>query len=106
MEISFSPMESHMPFMLQHFNIPKSVVSAPLAGVRSGDVLVVNPHLMLAFGPNLEAQENLILQVNVVPQAGVADLSVPSWIKGWRSSRSSIHFGASAVFPPLHTTRR
>lgn len=74
------------------------------SSIVAGDVLVLNPHLLLAFGPNLTAAPELVYRVNVVSQSAKPFLGSPSWIRGWRSLPQEVCFAAPKVFPPLHRT--
>lgn len=74
------------------------------SSIVAGDVLVVDPHLLLAFGPNLTSRPEVVYRVNVVSQSTKPFMGSPSWIRGWRSLPQEVNFAAPKVFPPLEST--
>lgn len=112
----FSPFllsETHVPFQLQQFSFAKELqakslispkpynVDSPPTSIRAGDVVVVDPHMMFAFGPNYTTQPELLYRVNVVSESAVPYMRSPSWIRGWRSLPHEVDFTSSVVFPKL-----
>lgn len=74
------------------------------SSIAAGDVLIVDPHLLLAFGPNLTACPEVVYRINVVSQSTKPFMGSPSWIRGWRSLPQEVNFAAPKVFPPLEST--
>lgn len=102
--LSFIPMESHMPFMTKHFSFGDEVVGRPLTMLRKGDVVVVNPFMMIGFGPNLLMDERVVWKLNVVSAESQPCLRLPSWVQSWRTSPQQVNFKAATVFPRLHAS--
>lgn len=72
--------------------------------IAAGDVLIVDPHLLVAFGPNLTASPEVVYRLNIVSETAKPFMGSPSWIRGWRSLPQEVSFGARTVFPPLNGT--
>lgn len=102
LELRFSPLESHIPHMTQHFRLGDDAVSEPLTGVMPGDTIVLDPHTMIGFGPNLSGDSNVVYRANVVSRSSTPSLQCLSWLVGWRSSPSRVKFSADVVFPRLY----
>lgn len=111
----FMPHEAHIPFALQQFCFDRSVVGRSLlpvgggdgktagtSGISPGTVMVVDPHIMMAFGPNLGWESEVVYRLNVVSEGALPFLAAPSWIRGWRSLPREVHFASPVVFPPLY----
>ncbi|GET92895.1 hypothetical protein, conserved [Leishmania tarentolae] len=111
----FAPMEADIRDQLRCFQFDSSVVGQPLlramAGSSSttdtpvidrGTVMVVDPHLMMAFGANMTSQNEVIYRINVVSENARPHLMAPSWIRGWRAMPQEIHFASPVVFPQLY----
>ncbi|KPA86447.1 putative mitochondrial hypothetical protein [Leptomonas pyrrhocoris] len=118
----FAPMEADVRDQLRFFEFDASVVGEPLiptkAGLSSssaplpsppaspigpGSVMVVDPHLMMAFSANLTSQSEVIYRLNIVAENARPYLPAPSWIHGWRTMPQQVNFASPAVFPPLYT---
>lgn len=111
----FAPMESDTRDQLRHFDFDASVVGESLVAlptthsstaaspplIEAGTVMVVDPHLMMAFGPNMTDQSEVIYRLNVVSAKAKPFMSAPSWIRGWRTMPQEVSFASPAVFPPL-----
>ncbi|KAG5492795.1 hypothetical protein JKF63_01375 [Porcisia hertigi] len=111
----FSPMEADMRDQLRRFQFDGSVVGQPLLAstaassgaadapvIGPGTVMVVDPHLMMAFGSNMTTQSEVIYRINVVAENARPLLMAPSWIRGWRTMPREVHFASPVVFPPLY----
>lgn len=110
----FLPMEADMRDQLRRFHFDDPVVAVPLLSTAPsatdssapllcpGTVMVVDPHLMMAFGPNLTSDKCLVYRINVVSEDARPFLSAPSWIRGWRTVPREVSFSAPVVFPPLY----
>ncbi|CAJ1993189.1 hypothetical protein conserved [Leishmania donovani] len=111
----FAPMEADVRDQLRRFQFDASVVGQPLlaamAGPSSapaapvigpGTVMVVDPHLMMAFGGNMTPQSEVLYRINVVAENARPHLMAPSWIRGWRTMPEEVHFASPVVFPPLY----
>lgn len=115
----FSPFllsEAHVPFQLQHFPFAKELHGKPLISpenesnplsapapdrIQAGDVVVVDPHTMLAFGPNCTSESELVYRLHVVSESAAPYMRSPSWIRGWRSLPQEVNFASPVVFPKL-----
>ncbi|CAJ1035160.1 hypothetical protein, conserved [Leishmania lindenbergi] len=111
----FAPMEADIRDQLRRFQFDSSVVGQSLlAGAATsgstattpvigpGTVMVVDPHLMMAFGSNMTPQSEVIYRINVVAENARPHLMAPSWIRGWRTMPQEVHFASPVVFPPLY----
>lgn len=78
-------------------------IAASLPTIEAGTVMVVDPHLMMAFGSNLTTQHEVIYRLNVVAEHAKPFLQAPSWIHGWRTMPQEVSFASPVVFPPLYT---
>ncbi|KAK7197975.1 hypothetical protein NESM_000752500 [Novymonas esmeraldas] len=111
----FAPTEADMRDQLRHFHFDESVVGQSLVSspatsdsaaampvIGPGTVMVVDPHLMMAFGANMTAQSEVVYRINVVSETARPSLTPPSWVRGWRTMPQEVHFASPLVFPPLH----
>ncbi|EPY25667.1 hypothetical protein STCU_06576 [Strigomonas culicis] len=103
----FLPMEAHVPNMLQHFCFDGRVAGAALAdpALVEGAVVVIDPHVFMAFDANLTNRAEVIYRLHLVNEDAVPDLQAPSWIRGWHGLPSDISFATPSIFPPLYTAR-
>ncbi|CCW61424.1 unnamed protein product [Phytomonas sp. EM1] len=100
----FPPAESHVASQVKHFCLNSSVVGKfvdNMDAIRAGSVMVVDPHLLFGFGPNLSWEGEVVYKLNIVSKDAVPYLEAPSWIRGWRSFPQDINFDSPIVFPPL-----
>lgn len=104
----YRPMESHMPSQLKHFHLDESVRAVPLLSSTSaspsigpGTVMIVNPHLMVGFGPNFSQHDEVVYRLHVIRQDAKPYMRAPSWIRGWRMTPHEINFNSPVVFPTL-----
>lgn len=106
LRVRFAPMESHMPdFFAKAPGLPWDDtvhVSAPVCGIEAGDVLVADTNLLVALGPNLVHEANVVWRWSIVGAASLPSFATDSWINTWRSSPKQIRFDAPSVFPPLY----
>ncbi|KPI85351.1 hypothetical protein ABL78_5575 [Leptomonas seymouri] len=111
----FAPMEVDVRDQLRFFRFDASVVGEPIisssgltspsfAPIGPGSVMVVDPHLMMAFSANFTSQDEVIYRLNIVSENARPYLSAPSWIHGWRTMPQEVNFASPAVFPPLYIT--
>lgn len=125
----FSPFtlcEAHLPYQIQHLGLPPGMRATHLASgvtafgassscgkptqsnvdsIQAGDVLVVNPHLLLGFSPNATNEPEIVYRLNVVSADARPWLGSPSWIRGWRSLPQEVHFSSGTVFPPMFSDK-
>lgn len=116
---TFLPLEAHIPQTLQQFHFDSSVVGRSLLDcegssnsssggadgsgpIGAGTVVAVDPHLMMAFGPNATWDDEVVYRLNVVNEEARPFLSAPSWVRGWRSLPREVHFASPVMFPPLY----
>ncbi|EPY40067.1 hypothetical protein AGDE_03861 [Angomonas deanei] len=102
--VRFLPMEVHIPEQIKRFTFDKTVVGEPLNcdAIEPGSVLVMDPHLMTAFGPNFTNAVEVLYRINVVSETAKPSVKPPSWIRGWRSTAGEINFISPKVFPRLY----
>lgn len=116
----FAPMEADVRSQLRHFQLDESIVAQPLVTTAAdvstasaataaaepvigpGTVMVVDPHLMMAFGGNMTAQSEVVYRINVVSESARPLMTAPSWIRGWRTMPHEVNFASPVVFPPLY----
>ncbi|CCW68891.1 unnamed protein product [Phytomonas sp. Hart1] len=101
----FSPAESHVAYQLKQFSLNSNVIGKivdDMDAIRAGSVMVVDPHLLFGFGPNLSWEGEVVYKLNIVNKEAVPYLEAPSWIHGWRSFPQDINFNSPIVFPPLY----
>jgi hypothetical protein len=125
----FAPMEADIRDQLRLFQFDVSVVAEPLIApaataaaaaaasppplsstssspcvppITPGSVMVVDPHLMMAFGANFTNENEVIYRLNVVAERARPFLQAPSWIRGWRTMPQEVNFASPVVFPPLY----
>ncbi|KAG5466956.1 hypothetical protein LSCM1_01134 [Leishmania martiniquensis] len=112
---TFTPLEADIRDQLRRFQFDASVVAQPLLAemtasssttesplIGPGTVMVIDPHLMMAFGGNMTTQTEVIYRINVVAENARPLLTAPSWIRGWRTMPQEVHFASPVVFPPLY----
>lgn len=104
----FPVSEYHVPFALQQqfpgldsTIVGKSLLSTGSVDMTPGDVLVINPHLMVAYGPNFTPNPELVYRLHVVNEEAKPYLRSPSWIRSWRSLKKEVDFRSPIVFPTL-----
>lgn len=103
----FQPLETHIPSQVAHFLfdatvVGKSLVDGKAAAPKKGSVMVLDPHLMVSFGPNYNNSDEVIYRLNIVSESAKPYLQSPSWVRGWRSMPHEVHFASPVVFPPLY----
>lgn len=79
-----------------------AAASSPMSSIGPGSVMVVDPHLMMAFGANLTNEHEVIYRLNIVSEKARPFLPAPSWIHGWRTMPQEVSFASPVVFPPLY----
>lgn len=100
--LTFLPMESHMPEMTKLFDGLGDCRVEAITNIEAGSVMVVDPCLLLSFGPNFSLVNGLVYRMHVVDVSERPSLRPHSWIQSWRSSASHIDFDSPIVFPPLY----
>ncbi|KAG5491266.1 hypothetical protein JIQ42_01164 [Leishmania sp. Namibia] len=111
----FAPLEADIRDQLRCFQFDPSVMAQPLLAetatssstaaapsIGPGTVMVIDPHLMMAFGGNMTPQREVIYRINVVAENARPHLMAPSWIRGWRTVPQEVNFASPVVFPPLY----
>ena len=99
--LDFSPVDSHIGLWLDHFPDVKGQAVVTDVAVSKGSIVLMNPYLFHALGPNYSPIPFVAHQLLVAERFSTPSRAPPSWVRQWKERTTSIDFRVESLFPAL-----
>jgi hypothetical protein len=100
--VEFAAMDSDVSYWLQKFPELEAGGEAVSVPLKAGSIVLCDPHLLAATGPNFTRHSHITTQFLMVSQTEAQPSVHPSsWVREWRAQSRHVDFGNGVIFPKL-----